>query len=132
MPHSRVVSLFVFSVLVTQAGLFGQGVRNAEVSPDDPELYFGLFSLHQAIKASITHTEGKEAAAAKQMAAANEFHISTEDFQGALTVGGLVLQRIASLTREARNYYDSEVGAGRTPDRTVLDGFSRLLKSEVL
>jgi hypothetical protein len=101
----------------------GQGVRAAGVSEDDPEVYFGFLSFHRAIQNDITHAKDDASGVALRQAASRHFGITEQDFQAVAPVGASVLGEIASVVREARAYYASELAAGRQPDWSVIRGF---------
>ena len=106
----------VIAALAGCAGAFAQQAGIAAVPPDDPEVYFGFFSLQRAIQKDISSAKGPSAGAALQRAAARHFNVSESDFAILGRVSNSTLGGLSALGQEARAYVAQERTAGRTPD----------------
>jgi hypothetical protein len=124
---ARCYRLVIVSVglLLCDASVFGQQSGVAAIAPDDPELYFGFFSFHQAIQKDISGAKDASSGAAFLRAAADHFNISESDFLSAGRVISSVLGRISALMQAAKAYSSNEMAAGRRPDRTTLEAFQK-------
>ena len=106
----------VIAALVGCAGAFAQQAGIAAIPPDDPEVYFGFFSLRQGIQKHIVAAKDASAGAALERAAARHFNVSESDFAIVGLVTNSTLGALSALGQEARAYVAQERTAGRTPD----------------
>ena len=113
----------VIAALVGCAGAFAQQAGIAAIPPDDPEVYFGFFSLQQAIQKDISAAKGASAGAALERAAARHFNVSESDFAILGRVSNSTLGGLSTLAHEAKAYVAQERAAGQTPDPGKLAAF---------
>jgi hypothetical protein len=123
--RNRLNLLVAISVLLGGGVAIGQPQQPSGIALDDPELYFGFFSLHQAIQKDTARTTDGEGGIALKRAAARHFNISEADFTLIGKIASSVLENISTLMQAADDYYLAERAAGRMPDRTKLEAFQQ-------
>lgn len=115
----------VIAALVGCAGAVAQQAGAAAIAPDDPELYFGFFSLQQAIQKDISAAKDAPSGAALQQAAARHFNISEADFVILGSAASAALERVSAFMRDAHAHLQSEIAAGRRPDGATFEALNK-------
>jgi hypothetical protein len=118
-------------VLVTAGLFFGAPQAPAQqsaatgIAADDPELYFGFFSLQQEFQKDISAQGDAADGTVRQRAMARHLNIDEVDLRSAGSVANSVLEKVHAVAQAARAYYAAEVAAGLVPDRTRIAAFQQ-------
>jgi hypothetical protein len=116
-------SLVAMGLLLGSPTSYGQPAAVPQVQSDDLYLYFGFFSLQQAIHKDIS--SDISAGVAFRRSAAEHFGISESDFTALGEIACSALDTTAAITHDAKVYLTGEVAAGRRPDSSVLEMFHK-------
>jgi len=110
--------LFASGLVVAQTTITG-------ISVDEPELYYGFFSLRTQMQTDISSAESDSIASERQASLAKYLHISEADFVRAGDVSKDVLARIAGVVSAAKAYNSQETAGRRMPDRVKLQAYQQ-------
>ena len=126
MRHTTVLlrtCLFLFAL-----GLVAAQTASPSVSIDDPELYYGFFSLRMQMQRDISGISSESyvsTAGERQASLAQYLHLSEADFVRAGDVAKAVLARVGGVVDTARGYRTEEIAGLKVPDRAKLQAYQQ-------
>jgi len=126
MRHTTVLlrtCLFLFAL-----GLVAAQTASPSVSIDDPELYYGFFSLRMQMQRDISGISSESyvsTAGERQASLAQYLHLSEADFVRAGDVAKAVLARVGGVVDTARGYRTEEIAGLKVQDRAKLQAYQQ-------